>query len=335
MKTFLNYKNHTGIFLIALVMIGCSSCTPVDDNDDIVPPPTEKPNEFFSIPYATISVRDPFVLVDTATNAYYIHSNGGGKTVVHKSKDLIMWRKYTEPSFLPNNDFWGKKDFWAPDVYKYNGKYYLYITVSNQTQKRGTTTLVSEKPDGPFEPLTNQAVTPKDWMCLDGSLYVDSSNQPWILYCYEWLEAVDGKIYAQKLSNDLKVTIDDPVLLFKASEAPWVGFITTNNGTGLVTDAPFLYTLDDGTLIMLWSSFDKTGKYAIGQATSTSGLISGPWVQHSSTLNTDNGGHAMLFKDLNGKLRISYHSPNNANWKLTIKDASFENNILKIGKSIQ
>lgn len=322
---------------IAFAIMGCGSfaCNKISDNDDDKLPP-EQPDEFFSIPYSTLALRDPFVLVDPASKAYYIHSNGGGKTDVYKSKNLLMWRKITKPSFSPDNSFWGKKDFWAPDVYIYDNKYYLFITVSSDTRKRGTTVLVSDKPEGPFTPLVNQAVTPNDWMSLDGSLYIDNSNQPWILYCHEWLEVVDGKIYAQKLSDDLTKTEGDPVLLFSATDAPWVGSITAQGITGYVTDAPFVHKLDNGTLIMLWSSFDKDGKYAIGQATSTSGNIAGPWVQHPSPLNNDNGGHAMLFKDFDGKLRISYHSPNNnANWRVTLKEVSLENNVIKIGQSIR
>ena len=91
----------------------------------------------------------------------------------------------------------------------------------------------------------------------------------------------------------------------------WVGSITSSGVTGNVTDAPFIYRLDDGKLIMLWSSFRKTdGKYAIGQAVSASGNVLGPWVQEPETLNSDDGGHAMVFKDLKGRLMISYHAPN-------------------------
>ena len=33
-------------------------------------------------------------------------------------------------------------------------------------------------------------------------------------------------------------------------------------------------------------------------------------VQEPETLNSDDGGHAMVFKDLKGRLMISYHAPN-------------------------
>ena len=46
-------------------------------------------------------------------------------------------------SFIAKSDFWGQQDFWAPDVYEYEGRYYLFTTFSNAGVKRGTSILVS------------------------------------------------------------------------------------------------------------------------------------------------------------------------------------------------
>ena len=229
-------------------------------------------------------------------------------------------------AFDPGSDFWGKTDFWAPDVYYYKNKYYLFITLSAPNIKRGTSILVADKPEGPFVPLVNRAVTPPEWMCLDGALYVDKDKIPWIIYCHEWLEAIDGEVVAQQLREDLTETIGEPKILFRASEASWVGNISSGNTTGKVTDAPFIHTLDNGQLIMLWSSFRKDGKYAIGQATSKSGNLLGPWRQQAEPLNNDDGGHAMLFNDIEGRLMISYHAPNSNTERPIIKHAYINNN---------
>ena len=108
----------------------------------------------------------------------------------------------------------------------------------------------------------------------------------------------------------MKEAADEPVTLFAASAAPWV-----IRNSYYVSDAPFLYRANNGELLMLWSSFllgkDGNGQYAIGVARSQSGTVTGPWIQDPQPLNpNDNGGHAMIFKDFDGVLRISYHSPN-------------------------
>ena len=304
------------LFFISAVFVQCGGCN--KDSGLENPDPTPEPEEVFDLRVSDMHIRDPFILVDRENQAYYMHVNGNKKVRVYKSKDLAMW-KDMGIAFAPGGDFWGKSDFWAPDVYSYQNKYYLFITLSAPNIKRGTSILVADKPEGPFAPLVNSAVTPSEWMSLDGALYVDKDKTPWIIYCHEWLEVGDGKVVAQQLKEDLTETVGKPKVLFNASEAPWVGDISSGNTTGKVTDAPFIHTLDNGQLIMLWSSFRKDGKYAIGQATSKSGKLSGPWIQEKEPLNNDVGGHAMLFNDIKGRLMISYHAPNSNTERPIIK----------------
>ncbi len=293
----------------------------VPDNEEKEP---GLPEEIYDLKTSDLHIRDPFIFIDTNKQCYYLHASKGNKIVAYKTKDLLRW-KLLGNSFVPAGDFWGKQDFWAPDLYEYESKYYMFVTFSSLSRKRGTSILVAEDPEGPFKPLINDAVTPANWMCLDGTLFIDSNNQPWIIYCHEWLEAGDGEVVAQKLSEDLKNVSGDPVVLFHASEAPWVGSISSGSITGNVTDAPFIYKLNNGELVMLWSSFTKDGRYAIGFAHSRSGSILGPWEQKAEPLNNDNGGHAMLFKDMKGRLMISYHSPNRNTERPVIKQVYINN----------
>ena len=58
---------------------------------------------------------------------------------------------------------------------------------------------------------------------------------------------------------------------------------------------------------MVWSSNSSTG-YAVGQAISDNGKVTGPWRHLSTQLNNDNGGHGMVFRDFDGRLMLSYHT---------------------------
>ena len=264
------------LLLMGACIVSCSN----DDGETSSAGPGEAEEESFTIPISSLRLRDPFILVDKQTSMYYLHFNNNLKIRVYKSKDLSTW-KDEGYSFIAKSDFWGQQDFWAPDVYEYEGRYYLFTTFSNTGVKRGTSILVSDSPKGPFTPLVNKAITPSGWMCLDGSLYIDKEGNPWLLFCREWLEAVDGEIYAQRLAKDLKTTEGDPYLLFKASEAPWVGSITSSGVTGNVTDAPFIHRLDDGKLIMLWSGTPccrtSSGKRSKSRNETTWRTSSGAW----------------------------------------------------------
>jgi beta-xylosidase len=275
----------------------------------------------YPIIFNTFRVRDPFIFVDSVSQKYYLHAHARDGFYpsatrldigVYESKDLYNWKK-TGISFSPDANFWGKANAWAPDLYLYKGKYYMFSSYSGSNGIRGAAILVSDKPEGPFMPLINAPITPPEMQALDAVLWVDDAGQPWLVYSHEWTRATnsDGTIVAQKLTDDLKAAADQPVKLFAGSDGPWV-----RRRNIYVTDAPFLYKASNGDLIMLWSSFiDVSGPevehYAIGVARSKSGNILGPWTHESISLNPDdNGGHAMIFRDLNGELRISYHSPN-------------------------
>lgn len=215
----------------------------------------------------------------------------------------------------------------------YKEKFYIMATFSGTNGKRGTSIMVSDKPTGPFTPLVNNAITPANWMALDGTLYIDSENNPWILYCREWVEVENGQVLAQRLSDDLKTPVGEPEVLFKGGDAAWTGTITDGSVCGYVTDAPFAYRAVNGELLMLWSSFTKAGKYAVGLARSESGSILGPWKQDPMALNDDDGGHAMLFKDFSGQLRIAYHAPKKSQTEhLLIYKVNEDNGKLVIAK---
>ena len=316
------------IIMMALILLSCflSTCSGMYDNVEKF----AQGENIYSINAENWTVRDPFIFVDKNEEMYYLHVNERSSVGVYKSKNLKQWKK-TGKSFVPDTDFWGTKDFWAPDVFFYQGKYYLFVTFSSNTQKRGTGILVSDAVTGPFTPLKNEAITPAGWTCLDATLHIDNEGNPWLLYCHEWIEVRDGKVIAQRLSPDLKALVGEPVTLFSATEAPWVGSIKYNEYIeGYVTDAPFIYKSPvSGKLFMLWSSFNKNGKYAIGLAESSNGKIDGTWTQFPEPLNNDDGGHAMIFEDLDGILRISYHATN-TNSRITIRKIQEENGTLVI-----
>lgn len=276
-----------------------------------------------------LQCRDPFIYLHPSTGIYYLHVNGGGRLKCYTSEDLKTW-EFIGDSFVPASDFWGKRDFWAPDLYEYEGKYYIFATFSAPGKKRGTSILVSDSPGGPFRPLVNGPVTPPDQTCLDGSLYIDTEGDPWLIYSHEWIETIDGEVCAVRLSEDLRTMVGEPVLLFRASSAPWVIDVTFDNVTGKVTDAPVLFRLPNGKLVMLWSSFAETDgdQYAIGQAYSEGG-ITGPWVQCETPIKIG-GGHSMLFRDKNGRLMLSCHSPNTSPSFLTLQKVRIHGETIRL-----
>jgi arabinan endo-1,5-alpha-L-arabinosidase len=266
-----------------------------------------------------IQIRDPFILPILKNSFYYIYGttdqNCWGDHATgfdcYQSKNLELWEG-PFPCFRPSTDFWADRHFWAPEVYEYNGGFYMFASFKSPTHCRGTQVLRADKPEGPFVPHSDGSITPHDWECLDGTLYLSPDGTPWIVFCREWCQVGDGEMWAMKLTPDLASPAEKPILLFHASDAPWVqGTEQELDGkkqTIYVTDGPFLYTTKDGTLLMLWSSGSKDG-YAIGIARSDK--IDGAWTHDKTPLFSKNGGHGMIFRTFDGTLYLSLHSPNN------------------------
>lgn len=202
--------------------------------------------------------------------------------------------------------FWADKDFWAPEVYFYRGRYYLFGSFKAEGRCRATQILASDDPLGKFFPLTDRPITPDGWECLDGTLWVEN-DVPYLVFCREWLQTENGEMWAVPLSPDLTERTGDPFLLFRAGDNPYVdSFVGAAGDHCRVTDGPFLYREKD-KLKMIWSSFSD-GKYAVLEAETD--YIRGAW-KHKKGRFEFEGGHAMLFDDLNGNVKISLHQPNN------------------------
>jgi arabinan endo-1,5-alpha-L-arabinosidase len=269
-----------------------------------------------------IQIRDPYVYADQQEKIYYMFGTtdhncwyGPGQGFdCYRSKDLKHWDGPI-PAFRPANQFWGKENFWAPEVYKFNDQFYMFASFKAEKRYRGTQILIAKDVFGPYIPLTNKPVTPPDWQCLDGTLHVDEDGNPWIVFCHEWVQIHNGSICAMRLTADLKEAIGRPVFLFIASEAAWVresGWPEKDSKYRFptyVTDGPFLHRLGDGTLIMLWSSLGSQG-YAMGVSRSESGQVMEVWHHDPEPIWAEDGGHGMIFKTFEGRWMLTFHRPN-------------------------
>ncbi|MDR1641230.1 MAG: glycoside hydrolase family 43 protein [Clostridiales bacterium] len=261
-----------------------------------------------------IQIRDPFVLKDQGFYWLFgstdkdIWNTVGTGFDAYKSSDLIDWEGPIA-AFRPPLGYWGTYDFWAPEVHKYKDKFYMFASFRGEGN-RGTAALVSDSPEGPYEPLVNGPLTPADWMCLDGTFHVDPDGQPWLVFSHEWVQIGDGTICAMKLSEDLTHAVSSPEVLLKSTDAPYTAKAAspTWNMVGYVTDGPNIFRMKSGKLLMLWSCMGEKG-YCIGYAISEN-EIQGPWKQHLLPLYDKDGGHGMIFSTYEGKLFLAVHSPN-------------------------
>jgi hypothetical protein len=301
-------------------------------SDAATVPPASYPHRLIGMP-----VRDPYVTVDAGTGHYYLYATNdprmsgvpGVGTMVYRSRDLQHW---SDPVvvFTPDAAGWAQSGAWAPEVHRWQGRWYLFTTLHNTRRplpvpkpnangipvqipqfQRGTIIAVADSLLGPFVAVDlEKPVTPQTFMTLDGTLFTDGKGGPWMVYAHEWVQKIDGTVEAIPLKKDLTAASGKPIHLFKGSDATWISqempSPSANQILPYVTDGPQLIHLPGGALAMLWSTYEKTinsgngtvtGHYVVASAVSPSGKLHGPWTQRAPLLRHDTG-HGMVFHTL-------------------------------------
>ena len=291
----------------------------------------------------SIRAHDPFIVTDVERGCYWWAADSllrgregrtSGGVDIRRSTDLKTFDDPL-PAWRPPEDFFAQWQYWAPEIYFHKGKWFMFTTTTGELKGsgiitgafppekiRGTMAFISDKPEGPYEPWSEGPLTPHTMLTLDGTLHIDRHGKPWMIYCHEWLQVIDGTIEALPLSEDLKKAEGSPVHLFKSSDAQWSkgGYCESYGGVEYkkqiyVTDGPFLFYDLSGGLCMLWTTSSQ-GVYTTGIARSPNGEVAGPWEQSPEPLYDKDGGHAMLFKTLEGTDMLAMHCPH------TVKDSS-------------
>ena len=172
-----------------------------------------------------IVIRDPFILADEGR--YYLYGTRsetawghGDGFDVYESSDLEEWTGPAEIFRRPAN-FWADKEFWAPECIRKGDKYYLIATFGTEGKPKGIQILESDTPAGPFALLTECPITPKDWNCLDGTVYTDASGTSWLVFSHSFPQEPGGAITAARLSDDMTRLVSEPQTLFHAQDAAW------------------------------------------------------------------------------------------------------------------
>ena len=261
-----------------------------------------------------IHIRDPFVLCEGET--YYLYGTTGadawGKCsgfYCYTSTDLENWSGPFSV-FTPPKDFWSDTNFWAPEVHRYRGSYYMFAAFLPKQGRRTVQILKAQSPLGPFLPHGNP-VTPADWDTLDGTLFIENDT-PYLVFCHEWTQIKDGAMCALPLTEDLSAPAGEPFLLFHASDPHFAlgmgGEGYKNPNGNYVTDGPFIVKTGESEHAMLWSTV-VNGNY-LQCVSYFSGSIRNAKFTHADPLFDKDGGHGMVFVDKTGNPYLSLHRPN-------------------------
>ena len=250
------------------------------------------------------TIADPFIFREGDT--YYLYGTiAEDGLVAWTSKDLVRW----EPRghvYRRTKQTWAKQDFWAPELFKHRGKYYLHFTAEGSGRRRDPLRrLILAEGDSPLGPFRDLKAP---WFdaernTIDGHVFRDRDGKLYLYFVVLPDDDVEHfEIRVRRLDDDLNPA-RETTLCMTPSE-PWEGT--------LVNEGPIVLRHGDTYLMTYSGQPFWSVDYAVGIATAPSPM--GPWTKSTDGPILQRGegvngpGHHSFIESPDGKeLFIVYH----------------------------
>lgn len=263
------------------------------------------------------SIGDPFILPAEGAYWCYATSSSAGFSV-WRSEDLVRWERQKELAYQAPADSWGGANFWAPEVYLWQGKYYLFYSAKlrdAETMRIGIA--VADHPKGPFVDLKNEPLFDPGYAIIDASFFVEGEEM-YLLYSRDCSENVvdrrnESHLYGVRLKPDFSGIEGEPVLLTQPDQA-WEQI---SGPEWLWNEGPIIEK-HDGRYWLFYSANYYAGKeYGVGAAVADHPL--GPyakldnnplltWKEKDGEVQISGPGHNSFFTTpVAGELFAAYH----------------------------
>ncbi len=287
----------------------------------------------------TVSKDQPILLADPTifyeNGVYYLYGTTTGNFPdgegfqVYTSSDLKKWKGPVGAQnglALKKGDAFGTKGFWAPQIFKFNGKYQIIYTADENIAMA-----ISDSPLGPFKsdskaPMFNLGKQ------IDPFVFVDQDGKK---YLYHVRLTEGNRIFVAELKEDLSGIKEETLKECISGVLPWEN---TQNVPWPVTEGPTILK-HNGLYYMIYSANDfRNPDYAVGYATAKSPY--GPWekavespIISRKDLGINGVGHGDFFYDKKGKMKYVLHTHYSNNEvsprKAGIIDIDFEGNKIR------
>ncbi len=285
----------------------------------------EKQEGTYTNPLA-IAMGDPYVLLASDRKYYMYGTNGTDKMPgfkAYSSDNLIDWvdEGYVYKGNVAGS--WAIKNFWAPEVYERNGKFYMFFSAdwnhnpTNEAENFRIGVAVSDKPTGPFKDLSDKPLFDPGYPIIDANI-LTFKGKNYLYYsrcCYKHPVESEISIWAKKqnlfqtieeswvygieISPDFKSVIGKPVLLLQPPktmnnpQSEWESrSVTSAEVNRRWTEGSFAFAHKNKIYLMYSANYFGGKNYAVGYATSNHPL--GPFIKAENNpvlqKNTDKGG---------------------------------------------
>lgn len=275
-------------------------------------------------------VHDPSIIKEG--NSWYTFSTGQGIQVL-KSDNGTQW--YRVPQIFLTPPAWWKtyvpkqttNDVWAPDIQEYNGRVWLYYSISSFGSNQSAIGLASASSIGAGQwrddGLVLRTTTSDNYNAIDPNLVIDASGEPWLVFGSYWSGIKLTKID----KNTMKPTGSITSIAARPSNSGAI------EGPSMVYRNGYYYLF--ASIDSCCKGVDSTYKIVYGRSKN----ITGPFVDKNG-VDMLNGGGTILDtgndkwkgpggQDIYGTniiARHAYDAEDNGNPKLLISDLNWDSN---------
>lgn len=227
----------------------------------------------------------------------------------YSSDDLVHWHPEGQVYRGNTPESWAVANFWAPEVYERNGKFYLFFSADwkenpeHELENFRIGVAVADRPTGPFRELTDGPLFDPGYPVIDGNVFTDEDGRSYLFFsrcCYkhpvesevaDWAkekgmfdEIEESWVYGVEIKPDFTGILGEPVLVLRPPvrmddrQAEWESrSVTSGEVNRRWTEGSFTLKKGNTYYIMYSANFFGGKNYAVGYATADSPL--GPYVK--------------------------------------------------------
>ncbi len=142
----------------------------------------------------SVAFGDPFIL-SASDGKYYLYGTGGVEKGfgAYSSDNLADWQYEGQVYSGDNPQSWTLKNYWAPEVYEIDGKYYLFFSADWKVNSTGELenfrigVAVADKPTGPFLEISDKPLFDPGYPIIDANI-LQHDGKTYLYYsrcCYK------------------------------------------------------------------------------------------------------------------------------------------------------
>lgn len=215
---------------------------------------------------------------------------------LYSTDDMVNWTEHPMPLSYKTFE-WAGGDAWAAQCIERDGKFYMYVPVTDRKGETAIGVAVADTPYGPFYDPIGKPLVQADWGNIDPTVFIDDDGQAYLYWG-------NPNCFYVKLNQDM-ISFEGDIMKVPMTEEAFGKREGNPERATLYEEGPWLYKRKG-----LYYLFFAAGPIPehLGYATSSSPV--GPWKNGGTLMPTEGGSFTNHpgIADFKGNTYLFYHN---------------------------